>query len=166
MILRISRNCHSSPKPSPGIGKLTKSTPRLARQLALGSQFVAGHLQIDDGPDAMALDRRGELVSRELAAAIEHASLGFVPVVPDQAALPIQHDQPARRKGDGQKDKPVEQLTHRTKSWRSTANRPCRKLGRPASLRRASIGLKMERVSRRIAQGENRPITAGNRRRD
>ena len=74
----------------------------------------------------MTLDRGGELVSRELAAAIEHAPLGFVPVVPDQPALPIQHDQPARQKGGGQKDEPIEQLTHRAMSWRGTECRPCR----------------------------------------
>ena len=94
MILRISRNCHSSPNPSPGIGKLTKSTPSRADKLTLGRQLRAGQLQIDDSANVMSLDRGRELVARELAASIEHASLGFVPVVPDQPALAIEHDQP------------------------------------------------------------------------
>ena len=64
----------------------------------------------------MTLDGGGELVSRELAAAIEHAALGFVPVVPNQAALPIEHDQPARQQGGRQKDEPIEQLTHHAMS--------------------------------------------------
>ena len=63
MILRISRNCHSSPKPSPGIGRFTKSTPEARGQRSLGVQLVAGHLQVDDGPDAVALDGLGELIA-------------------------------------------------------------------------------------------------------
>ena len=69
----------------------------LSGERTLGLQLFTGHLEIDDRSDSVTIVGLRELTGGKLSAAVQHAALGLVPVVPYQAPLPVEDDQPPGR---------------------------------------------------------------------
>ncbi len=94
------------------------------RQFPLGDRFGTRQLKVDHCPYLVAMDRLSELRFGQLTAAIEHAALDLVPMIPHQPTLPIQHDQPSSQGQSGQRDQTKKRLAHRADSFTARANGP------------------------------------------